>query len=164
MTTPDFCPRNPDGFHRWGTGRDRNECADCDAPRPVDERARQVLDQLAALDAAADAAPPDPNASPGARQVYDAFDQLGSHDILAHHPWGRVLLDRWVDTPHATHQVPEWVVGEQCRGCSLPATHKVGDQSAPPGIHELTAYLCCGCMAIVGMPCRAYWRRTTDGV
>lgn len=32
--TAEGCAFNANGEHRWGTGRDRDECADCDAPRP----------------------------------------------------------------------------------------------------------------------------------
>lgn len=45
------------------------------------------------------------------------------------------------------HFVSKSCVGESCRVCELPATHKVGEEIPSDGPmqdrHNLTAYICC---------------------
>lgn len=47
----------------------------------------------------------------------------------------------------SNHFVSATCIGEHCRMCELPATHKVGEEVAHddphPMRHNLTAYLCC---------------------
>lgn len=57
---------------------------------------------------------------------------------------------------YAPHSIDCSLVGELCVWCARPATHKVGDQSGPHDLHELTNYLCCECMRMIGMDCRRY--------
>jgi len=65
------------------------------------------------------------------------------------------LRDR-VAVDYAWHTIPASAVEEPCSGCWQKATHKIGDQSGPENFHELTAYLCCGCLGAMGMNCRLY--------
>jgi len=66
-------------------------------------------------------------------------------------------------TPVRNHFISASCQGQKCRICSLPATHKVGEEiphdDPMPARHNLTAYVCCAhFMEIVGPvhtgPCR----------
>jgi len=47
-----------------------------------------------------------------------------------------------------THAVHESCPGEKCR-CGKDATHKIGEELTDPGVHNLTAYVCCDCFVMV---------------
>lgn len=51
------------------------------------------------------------------------------------------------------HFVSKSSVGEACRVCSAPATHKLGEEIPPDdpwqNRHNFTAYVCCGCFKMV---------------
>lgn len=52
---------------------------------------------------------------------------------------------------YATHPFPDSCLDETCHACrnsryskaDTPATHKLGEETGPPNIHNLTAYVCC---------------------
>jgi hypothetical protein len=83
----------------------------------------------------------------GMLRAYDVMDQA---DLFPHGYHARQHV------PWAKHTVPDSVLGEQCRGCGQPATHKIGDQSGPSNFHELTSYICCECLNSLGMNCALY--------
>lgn len=61
-----------------------------------------------------------------------------------------------VTVAYAWHTISPSTVGELCRACGEPAAHKVGDYTGPKNFHQLTAYLCCTHMRVMGMNCRLY--------
>jgi hypothetical protein len=55
------------------------------------------------------------------------------------------------------HEVSDSAEGVACRTCGEPATHKVGEESAPDYRHNWTAYLCCLCFGNVMGPVVQRW-------
>lgn len=55
-----------------------------------------------------------------------------------------------VKVDYCIHTIPEYAVEVKCAGCHQRATHKIEETSGPDNFHPLTAYVCCGCFALVG--------------
>lgn len=62
----------------------------------------------------------------------------------------------WVEVEHCAHPVRISIVEHHCHVCSQPATHKIGDESGPRTFHNLTTWLCCNHMSVLGLHCNLY--------
>lgn len=54
------------------------------------------------------------------------------------------------------HTVPLDVLTQMCAVCMYPAGHRIQDASGPKGVPPLKQYLCCMCLAQLGMHCGLY--------
>lgn len=56
----------------------------------------------------------------------------------------RRYLDTRMRSGRAAHSIPESASDVRCR-CGALASHKVGEETSPPWMHNMTAYMCCDC-------------------
>ena len=64
-------------------------------------------------------------------------------------PRSKSQLRRLMFTKGMPHEVHETCVGEICRMCPHPASHKVEEVTHDETRHPFTAYVCCGCFGLI---------------